>query len=257
MSEFTTTLAGAKHRQAEILKATRWMTEGPVTLYLEPEPDNPHDPNAVRVDAEQDGKPRTRIKIGYLPARIAEDVHDEVEDFKVTAVDVCMPDDRFDFWNLRFTFVRQNSATERKVVHATVPHIPDDPDDKPIIVPEKYFPKARDPSRIFWGVAIALASIIALSLALEQGQKEPPKLGLTPTEVRERATSPGDGKVGVTLLKTSNIRRGPGTDHQVVRVINEGEHYRCFPAEPDAEWVKCYEGQYIYRPLLKFDPPTE
>ena len=63
-------------------------------------------------------------------------------------------------------------------------------------------------------------------------------------------------EVSFARSTTSNIRRGPGTDYQIVRVINEGERYRCFSAKPGDEWVKCYEGQYIYQPLLKFDHPA-
>lgn len=106
MGEFVTTIAGANRRQKEIGKALEWMADGPTEVYFVPEPENPHDANAVRVDVEKKklfGK--KRMTIGYLPAAIAASVKGRVDQLRVTGAGVRAPDKEFDFWNIKLTIV--------------------------------------------------------------------------------------------------------------------------------------------------------
>ena len=104
MGEFTTTLAGASHRQEQVLDAIEVMASGPTNIFFIAEPDNPHDPNAVRVEIEKMkffGK--KRVHIGYLPAGVAANVVGKAEQLQVKGAQMRAPTAEFDFWNIMFT----------------------------------------------------------------------------------------------------------------------------------------------------------
>lgn len=75
---------------------------------------------------------------------------------------------------------------------------------------------------------------------------------------RPAASVPSDGKVTFYAKSTVNIRRGPGTEHDVVDTLNEGQAWRCYPGETEG-WIKCAEDEYIYASLLSrtAPPPLE
>lgn len=121
MAEFTTTIAGAKHRQREIRKTLKWMSNGSVDFYLVAEPENPHDPNAIRVEVESGkGFGDTSLTIGYLPARIAARMKGRVDDLEVLDAEGREPDDEFDFWNVVLTI--DDGGDDSSVSESERPH---------------------------------------------------------------------------------------------------------------------------------------
>ena len=245
MGEFVTTLAGAKYRQKEIEQAIDWMSDGAVSVFLEPEPDNPHDPNAIRVDVARESDKSNRLTIGYLPAHIAASLRPSVDDVRVKGVKVKAPSEAFDFWNLAFTF---NDGGQTVFL---------DDDEPELEIPASPAKRAkREPI----GCGGAILIIGALLLLVNQLPRSTGTSSSGPSadelrRIAERAeqTQTNDGKAWATLRVTSNIRRGPGTEHPVVKVINEGERYRCYRPAPSDTWVKCFDGQYIHRDLVTFE----
>lgn len=80
-------------------------------LYLEPEPDNPYDPNAVRVVRETDEQ------VGYLPAQIAEGVAGRLRDdwaYVVYVNAVLLPDDAFNTYGLELLVVAVPSGAAQE-----------------------------------------------------------------------------------------------------------------------------------------------
>lgn len=68
-------------------------------------------------------------------------------------------------------------------------------------------------------------------------------------------TTPSDGKRTYYATGNVNIRRGPGTDHEVVDQLAKGQPWRCYPKTAGEDWVKCAEDEYIYASLLTTTPP--
>ncbi|WP_444933636.1 HIRAN domain-containing protein [Microbulbifer sp. JTAC008] len=65
-------VAGVGFRKSEVAKA---FDEAEVSLKLEPDPQNAHDPNALKVVALKEGIFRTRkLHIGYVPKEIAKTI---------------------------------------------------------------------------------------------------------------------------------------------------------------------------------------
>lgn len=238
MGEFVTALAGATYRQKEIAKAIGWMTAGPVTVYLEHEPDNPHDSNAVRVDVEKQSGSK-RLKIGYLPGHIAASLQPNLDSVRVKGVSVRAPDEVYDFWNLTFTL-----DDGRQTVFL------DADEETPDALVEP--PKRAKRQPIGCGGAVLIVGtlfIVGMCVTDDGSSIVTPK----PAATSAGPTAADDGKRWVTVLRTSNVRRGPGTNHPVVKTLDEGTRYRCFPPGESATWVKCFEGQYIHRDLVTFE----
>lgn len=67
-------LAGASYRKKELIEA---VSVAEVRMSFEPEPENAHDKNAIKVIAEIDGWIRTKhLHLGYIPRDIAALIHD-------------------------------------------------------------------------------------------------------------------------------------------------------------------------------------
>lgn len=113
MGEFTTTIAGATRRQKEIKKAVKWLDSGAANFHLIAEPENPHDANAIRVEAERKRTFGTeRIMLGYLPATVAARIKGRVADLEIVEAYERDPDEEFDFWNIALTI--DDPSLERK-----------------------------------------------------------------------------------------------------------------------------------------------
>ena len=233
MGEFTTTIAGATRRQKEIKTAAKWLDSGAADFHLVAEPDNPHDANAIRVEAERKKTFGTeRTMIGYLPATVAARVKGRVADLKVVDAYNREPDEEFDFWNIALTI------------------------DDPNLSGDKFRDQGRRPKEKRQPIGCGGAIIIVGTLfvvAMCVTDDGPPTARPTPAATSARPAATDDGKRWATLSTTSNVRSGPGTDYPVVKTLNEGERYRCFPPAASDTWVKCFEGQYIHRTLVTFD----
>jgi hypothetical protein len=69
------------------------------------------------------------------------------------------------------------------------------------------------------------------------------------------AAQVSDGRLTYYAKDTVNIRRGPGTNHDVVDQLSKGQEWRCYPKEAESKWIKCAEDEFIHASLLATSPP--
>lgn len=110
-------------------------------------------------------------------------------------------------------------------------------------------PVKREPIGCIGGVVI----IGALLFAINYFSKDDPPPQRAASQPTPAASKPADQRQWVVLRTTSNVRQGAGTDHPVVKTLAEGTRYRCHVPSPDADWVKCGEGEYIHKSLVDFN----
>ncbi len=72
---------------------------------------------------------------------------------------------------------------------------------------------------------------------------------------RNYTPPPSDGKISYWAKNTVNVRRGPGTEYEVVDQLSRGQQWRCYPQESGSKWVKCAEDEYIHSSLLSTSAP--
>ena len=108
------------------------------------------------------------------------------------------------------------------------------------------------------GAVVIVVGLFFVGMWLTRDNYETPRGAATQSApaAASRPSEPADGKQWVVVRTTANVRRGPGTDHAVTRVIAEGERYRCFTPAASDTWVKCAEDEYIHRDLVDFTAAT-
>lgn len=80
---------------------------------------------------------------------------------------------------------------------------------------------------------------------------EPEKSTPPPAPAADAAPSAVAGGELVVKVGALNVRKGPGTNHAVVRTLKKGEHVS--PVTCEKNWCKLAENEYVSKKFLKKD----